>query len=133
MMRGGLNILTNGDITANLLIILFFSGGFYLVGTAFIRRNDEDTEYTKNVKLSKSMKTMLLLFYEGDKVEMEAVIHNGLLIILTIILSIIAFYIIIPNITLALFYLAESWGVFIGCLIYRFKKHDFKNSKDHYE
>jgi hypothetical protein len=131
-LREGIEIL-HVDIAGNLTLVLFFSGGFYVVGTAFIRRNDEDTEYTKNVKLSKSMKAMLLLFYKGDKVEMEAVIHNALLIILTITLSIISFYKIIPNITFALLYLAEFWGVFIGCLIYRFKKHDFKNSKDHYE
>jgi len=79
------------------------------------------------------MKTILLLFYKGDKVEMEAVIHNGLLIILTITLSIISFNKIIPNIVFITSYLAESWGVFIGCLIYRFKTNSFKNSKDHYE
>jgi membrane protein YdbS with pleckstrin-like domain len=104
-----------------------------LVGTAFIRRNNEDTEYTKNFKLTKPLKVMLLLFYKGDKVEMEAVIHNALLIISTITLSIISFYKIIPNIAFATIYISEFIGVRIVCLIYRFKKHDFKNSKDHYE
>ncbi len=104
-----------------------------MAGTAFIRRNDEDTEYTKNVKLSKLIKTLLLLFYKGDKVEMEAVIHNGLLIISTITLSIISFYKIIPNIAFATIYISEFIGVRIICLIYRFKTSSFKNSKDHYE
>jgi hypothetical protein len=125
--------LTNTEIAGNLTLTLVFSGGFYLVGTAFIRRNDEDTEYTKNVKLSKSIKTLLLLFYKGDKVEMEAVIHNALLILVTIAFSIISFYKIIPNIAFAIIYLAEIWGVFIGGLIYRFKTRSFKSSKDHYE
>jgi hypothetical protein len=70
MDKEEIRILSNVEIAGNLTLTLFFGVGSYLAGTAFIRRNDEDTEYTKNVKLSKSMKTMLLLFYKGDKVEM---------------------------------------------------------------
>jgi hypothetical protein len=125
--------LTHTNIIGNLLIVLLYSGGTYLAGTAFIRRNDEDTEYTKNFRLSKRLKTMLLLFYRGDKVEMEVVIHNAVLITLTITLSIISFFIIIPNIVFVIIYTIEFFGVLIGCLIYRFKTGSFKESKDHYE
>lgn len=125
--------MTHVDIVGNLSIVLFYSLGFLLAGTAFIRRSDEDTEYTKNVKLSKLAKTLLLLSYKGDKIEMEAVIHNALLIILTIVLSIISFYKIIPNSIFVIVYSLEFFGVLIGCMIYRFKTGNFKDSKDHYE
>jgi hypothetical protein len=122
------------DILVNILVIFILSGFAFWEGLVYIRKNDEDTEYTKNVRLSKKAKIGLcLFFYKEDIVEMEVVIHHILLYVLIIILSIVSLYTRINIKNLAIIYISESLGVWVGCMIYRFKTDNWKDSNDHYE
>ncbi len=127
-------MLSVNDVLINFIIVLILFVSMFIVSLIAIKGNKEDTEYTKNVKLNKKRKIILgFLFYKGDKIEMEAVINQILNYILTMGFVIASFYIDLQPKMLGICYGIAGFSVFIGCLIYRFKTDDFKDSKDHYE
>jgi hypothetical protein len=122
------------DLVGNYVLLVIFFVAMYLMGFNWVRGNKEDTEYTKNVKLNRRRKILLcFFFYKDDKIEMEAVIHQIANYIITTILAVVCLYVEIEPKTFFIIYVSASLLIIVGCLVYRFIKKDFKESKDHYE
>lgn len=127
-------ILSFGDIIVNFLGVLIMFVVMYILSLSSARKSNDNTEYTKNIKLNRHRRILLgFFFYKLDKVEMEAVINQIANYILTTIFLVASVYIDLHPKIVGICYMVVFFCVIGGCLIYRFKKSDFKDSKDHYE
>lgn len=132
-MIGVVFILPFIDIFGDYAVLLIFFIIMYWISLGWIRGNKEKSGYTKNIKLNRRRKLLLgFFFYKGDKVEMEAVINQILNYTLTIIIAIISLYKEIEPKTFGICYGIAFFSALGGCLIYRFKKDDFKDINEHY-
>lgn len=127
-------ILPLDDIVINYIGVLILFIVMYILSISAIRKNNEDTEYTKNIKLSRYKKILLgFFFYKREKVEIEAVINQIVNYILTVIFAILALYVDLQPKIVGICYIGAFFIVIGVCLIYRFKNNDFKKSNDHYK
>lgn len=118
----------------NFIVVIILHVAIYMGSLAWIRGNKVDTEYTKNIRLNRTQKIILgLFFYKEDKFEMEAIFNLIAKDILTVSFAVAALYVDLQPKVVGICYIMVFFSVIGGCLIYRFKKDDFKESKDHYE
>lgn len=88
-------MLPLGDIMINMIVVVVGYLSLRMVSLGWIRRKKDDTEYTKDIKLNRNKKILLVVpfGYKHDKIEMEFVVIQMLNYIWTVIFVITSLFI----------------------------------------